>query len=69
MKTILNFYHNIIYIKNFLTLRSQPTHIFYIACCGFERAVLKKKLITNNILMAWLVGEHENLFYGENSLR
>jgi len=25
---------------------------------------LKKKLITNNILMAWL-GEHENLFYGK----
>lgn len=35
-------------------------YIVYVAV--FQRA--EKKLITNNILMAWL-GEHENLFYGK----
>jgi hypothetical protein len=34
-------------------------------CCGYAKRA-GKKLITNNILMAE-AGEHENLFYGENS--
>lgn len=32
-----------------------PTALSLYVCCGFERAGAGKKLITNNILMAWLV--------------